>query len=390
MADEKDLSARDAKRPETERERRARRTSVADITSMVEPTLAFYRELSILRDFQPLALNLRTAQFALDMYKPMLSHLDHFQKLFQSSTLLAHKNLTDPLSQAVLAWPTLRITQDAAQTAAWASMLAKATTPSAPLLANLTAGVTALSLDLSKHIAMNATMLASVRFVMPVAAFGSAAEAVKLSDWMSGPMASALASFRRTSLAPRELAPAAFATVTGAGVTGAVFPAGSYDKPDEVTALETEVHAAGIELVRRHHPAIARKLDGARFALQGGNPDAASQAANSLVEAIDQLLRRLTQGGDVLAWCKSNYPAGVYEKNGHEAPTRTGRIMYLANAGGVSTGIGKGIATILTTGVVMLQQAKHGDSPEDLVRNYVLIVEGCVGAAVSMSLKARL
>jgi Predicted pPIWI-associating nuclease len=266
-------------------------------------------------------------------------------------------------------------------------MLASAATPPAPLLANLTASVSALSLDLSKHITLNASILGSTRFVMPVASFGSAAEVIKLSDWMSGPMATALASFRQTSLAALELAPAAFATATGAGVTGAVFPTGNYEKPSEVTELESEVHAAGIELVRKHHPGIARKLDGARFALQGGNPDASSQAANSLVEAIDQLLRRLTNEGEVVAWCQTSYPTGTYDKDGHLASTRNGRIMYLAHAGGVSSKVGRSVATILTTGLEVLQQAKHGDSTEDVIRNYILIVEGCVGAAVSMSLK---
>jgi len=249
-----DATGAGRERSETERERRARGASVADLAFVLEPTLAFHRELSLLRTIQPLAINLRTTQLALDMYKPVLPHLELFHKLYQGSALLAAKNLTPTMSLAALSWPPLRIIQDAARTAAWASMLAWASAPSAPLLANLTAGVSALSLDLSKHITLNASILGNSRFVMPLASFGSAAEVINLSDWMSGPLASALASFRQTSLVARELAPAAFATVTGAGVTGALFPSGSYDKPGEVTELEFEMHAAGIELVRKHHP----------------------------------------------------------------------------------------------------------------------------------------
>jgi hypothetical protein len=95
----------------------------------------------------------------------------------------------------------------------------------------------------------------------------------------------------------------------------------------------------------------------------------------------------LTDEGEVVAWCEASYPQGTYEKDGRLAPTRTGRIMYLAQAGGVSSKVGRSVATIISTGLETLQQAKHGKSTEDLIRSYVLIVEGCIGAAITMSLR---
>jgi hypothetical protein len=35
----------------------------------------------------------------------------------------------------------------------------------------------------------------------------------------------------------------------------------------------------------------------------------------------------------------------------------------------------------------VLEQAKHDESSEEIIRNFVLIVEGCAGAAISMTLR---
>ncbi len=386
--DDKDLEA-DAMPEPTQRERRALKGTTADLTPMLEPMAAFSRELSILRTIQPLALNFQTTQFALDLYKPAVEHMRLFDQMLQGATLLANKNLSDTISAAVQAATAVRITQDSVRTAAWAAMLTRAALPAPSVMKGLTTAVSAMSFDISKYINANVSILASSSFVMPATSFGSAFSGVSLADLLSGPIASSLASFRETTLGRAELPPVAFSTVAGAGIAGVVFPDRPYEKPTELDVVESEMRSAGIELVRAHYPKLARKLDGARYALRGGNPDAVSQAANSLIEAIDQFLRGSTSDEEVIAWCLSNYKPGTYQRGQRLAPTRAGRINYLAHVGGVSNKIGEGIATIVTTAMDLLQQAKHSESNEDIVRNLGLIVEGSIGATVSMTLPDR-
>lgn len=382
---------------ETERARRARAKAFPDGATL----RAFQHELSILRDFMPLAGYMRTAQLAADLYKPAMIHLDAYQKIVENSPLFANKDLFDAVSKGTLAANLLdtvslgagavsaaRITQDAVQTAAWGSILARASTPSPALIASLSATLGAMSLDISQRISVNASILGSAKVVMPAISFGLAAQPVMLRDWMTGPIASALESFRRTQLTALELAPVAFSTVVGAGVAGVVFPEKPSERKGDVVELESEMRAAGVELIRRHQPIIADKIAGARFALQGGNPDASSQAANSLVESIDQLLRTLVDERAALAWCKEFCPKdGVYAKEGREATTRAGKLRYLAHRGGIGVTIATGIATVIGGTMSVLQQAKHDESSEEIIRNFVLIVEGCAGAAISMTLR---
>jgi hypothetical protein len=385
--------------PQSARARRARAKAFPDDATL----LAFARELSILRDFKPLAGYMQTARLALDFYKPTMIHLEAYEKIASHSalftnkalfdavsmgTLAANKNLLDTISVGAGAASAIRITQDAVQTAAWGSILARASMPPPALIASLSTTLGAMSMDISKHISLNASILASARVVMPAISFGLAAQPVMLRDWMTGPIASALASFGRTQLTAIELAPVAFSTVVGAGVSGSMLPERPYEREGEVVGLESEMRAAGIELVRRHHPAIADKIEGARFALHGGNPDASSQAANSLVETIDQLLRTLVDETAALAWCRAFCPEdGVYVKDGREATTRAGKLRYLADQGGIRGSIAKGIATVVGGTMAVLQQAKHDESSEEIIRNFVLIVEGCAGVAISMTLR---
>jgi hypothetical protein len=377
--------------PEIERDRRTRKAITEDMAAALKPMAAFQRELSILRTIRPLAVDLSKFHSALGASRPAAAHLRLFEEQFRAASLLANQNLAGDVMRAIEAASAIRITQDTAVTAAWASMIAKAAMPPPSVFEGLAAAVGAMSFDVSKFINANVITLANASLLLPKSSFGSEAKVVRLADWMSGPISSALASFREQSLIPPELPPVAFSTVASVGMSGTIFPAGTYEKAQELSNLESEVRAAGIELMRKNHPGLARKLDGARYALQGGNPDAASQAANSLVEAIDQFLRGQTDDEQVVAWCLANYAPGARDLGaGRRAPTRAGRLRYLAHTAGVSDTIGKSIATIVTTAIDVLQQAKHSDSNEDVIRNFVLIVEGSIGAAVSMTLSEAL
>jgi hypothetical protein len=257
------------------------------------------------------------------------------------------------------------------------------------LLAQIDAVVGAMSLDISRHIGLQASILGSATVAMSASVLGSAARSFEVADWMTGPLTAALESFERTRLTAQELAPVAFSTSIGAGVTGFVFPGRRYERSGDVVELEAEIRAAGIELVRIHQPAIAKKIEGARFALQGGNPDATSQAANSLVESIDQLLRELIDEATALQWCKEFCPKdGVYLRGKNETTTRSGKLRYLAHEGGIGETIANGITDVVAGTMSILQQAKHDQSSEEIIRNFVLVVEGWAGAVISMTLKA--
>lgn len=372
---------------------------VIDRDSLAATRHALENELAVIRDVAPLAGFLDTAESARAAYEPMLKHMAEFQRIFDNSALIASTGsllanlaptqaLLDSVAKATAPLATLQITQDAAQTAAWGSILATAAMPSPLLLQQIDSVIGSMSLDISKHISLQAKILGDVRISLPESVLGSAARIFDVADWMSGSLSSALVSFESTKLNVVELAPVAFSTSIGAGVTGFVFPAERYPRSGDVVELETEIRAAGIELVRLHQPGIAKKLEGARFALKGGNPDATSQAANSLVESIDQLLREVIDEALALEWCQEFCPnEGVYMRGQNAATTRTGKLRYLAHERGIRETIAKGIVDVVTGTMSILQQAKHDDSSEAIIRNFVVIVEGWAGAVISMTLR---
>lgn len=108
------------------------------------------------------------------------------------------------------------------------------------------------------------------------------------------------------------------------------------DDESKVRQLQAEASAslgpavASVDLrlrLREIHPNLSQRLDGAWERINGGGADAASQAANSLIELIDQTLRILAPDGDVLAW----YAAGNRAMRDLNAgrPTRTIRMEFV-------------------------------------------------------------
>lgn len=75
------------------------------------------------------------------------------------------------------------------------------------------------------------------------------------------------------------------------------------------------------------HPSLRERLDGAWERITGGGADAASQAANSLMETVDWTLRTLAPDEDVLSWHASE---GRPQKELQDhRPTRTLRVRYV-------------------------------------------------------------
>jgi hypothetical protein len=91
-----------------------------------------------------------------------------------------------------------------------------------------------------------------------------------------------------------------------------------------------EASAEVRERLAEVHPSLSERLDGAWERISNGGADAASQAANSLMETVDWTLRTLAPNEEVLAWHASEKRS---IKELHEGkPNRALRIRYVVRA----------------------------------------------------------
>ncbi|GAB3244406.1 hypothetical protein [Kineosporia babensis] len=118
---------------------------------------------------------------------------------------------------------------------------------------------------------------------------------------------------------------------------------------------------------------VSRKIQGARDAISM-SADPVSQAANSLIELIDRLLRTAFTDEEVLAWIDDNYPAAKdlkYERGKALVPTKRAQALCFV-FGGQPRGTGDDIRETLAEVIVnvrsQLQGLKHADTgePEEL------------------------
>jgi len=117
---------------------------------------------------------------------------------------------------------------------------------------------------------------------------------------------------------------------------------------------------------------LTKKVDGARVALES-SPDGVSQAANSLVELIDRLLRQAFSEQEVLTWCAANYadwPEVTYvDANAGDRvrPSKLGQALCFGYAGrevGDRSVLVELTALALREARARLQRLKHADSEE--------------------------
>lgn len=146
-------------------------------------------------------------------------------------------------------------------------------------------------------------------------------------------------------------------------------------------ASSTKTRAAIDEL----NAQFGRKMRGARTALDVSE-DAASQAALSLIELLDRLLKAAFPDDEVLAWL-DRYLAGrsdlIRAKKGAREPTVRGRALCFVHLGEPVEGI-NAMHEFMALAIVevrqQLQDVKHNDAgtPEELalVRKFLASVEG--------------
>jgi len=119
--------------------------------------------------------------------------------------------------------------------------------------------------------------------------------------------------------------------------------------------------------------------------------DPVSQAANSLIELIDRLLRDAFSDEEVLAWIQDAFPGRIkaltYVPAGRSAmlPTKLGQALCLAYGAQQVTDpslINETAAVALTTVRRQLQALKHADtgSPAESLQlvGYLSAIEGCL------------
>ncbi|WP_459970130.1 hypothetical protein [Nocardioides pyridinolyticus] len=139
---------------------------------------------------------------------------------------------------------------------------------------------------------------------------------------------------------------------------------------DEMDLLRAEMRelTAGRsrEAVKDLSATLSRKLAGAKDALAHSS-DSVSQAANSLIELVDRLLRVFTDD-EVLEWLDANYPSlpetTYVDGHGRVRPSKRGQALCLVHAGepaGTAADMNIVAAIALTRTRRNLQQLKHAD-----------------------------
>jgi hypothetical protein len=173
-------------------------------------------------------------------------------------------------------------------------------------------------------------------------------------------------------LMPAPIAPALLVT-GGRGVLGVNLAAGAgasvqLDVGEDVPAWEgapLEMRGALLERLREIDDVLPAKLEGAWERTLRPGPDAASQAANSLVELLDWSLRRATEGVDLVAWhAQQGLRSDGVDANGR--PTRALKVRYLLRDN-PSGDLVEAFARIIGEAYGALQSVKHGGRPGDPV-----------------------
>ena len=151
------------------------------------------------------------------------------------------------------------------------------------------------------------------------------------------------------------------------------------DEPDlDVDVVEwgpAPMHATLRDLLAELDPALPDKLDGAWERVSRPGPDAAAQAANSLMELVDWALRLAAPSDDVLAWV---YQEGKASELADGKPTRVLRLKYLIRNRPGEANIARLYQRALSDLVTAVQSVKHsvGGKEVEAVMSLVPTAEG--------------
>lgn len=164
-----------------------------------------------------------------------------------------------------------------------------------------------------------------------------------------------------------------------------------------VSKLRGTVSRWSLDTVSDLNSSLERKIRGARQALEY-SPDPVSQAANSIIELIDRLLRNAFSEDEYLAWIEASFPDRLAElthidkASGIRRPTKRGQALCFVHAGipvSESVPMNEIAASSLVTIRAQLQKLKHADrgTPEELeeAQQLLLAFDGFVALAIGLS-----
>ncbi|MFD5028809.1 hypothetical protein ACFWM0_00010 [Streptomyces sp. NPDC058405] len=110
-------------------------------------------------------------------------------------------------------------------------------------------------------------------------------------------------------------------------------------RPDDMTEIVTNIRHRVVESsakrLERENSQLVRKIRGAKDALTPSE-DGISQAANSLIELIDRIMREAFTKEEVLAWVEVNLPGDpllTHEKDGNTLPTKRAEALCFVYRG---------------------------------------------------------
>ncbi|MFF4331157.1 hypothetical protein ACFYZT_32210 [Streptomyces sp. NPDC001591] len=171
-------------------------------------------------------------------------------------------------------------------------------------------------------------------------------------------------------------------------------------RPDDMTEIVTNIRHRVVESsakrLERENSQLVRKIRGAKDALTHSE-DGISQAANSLIELIDRIMREAFTKEEVLAWVEANLPdeAGLtYEKDGNVLPNKRAEALCFVYRGGPTAreahehDSGQGpslihdvLARVIVTTRTSLQKFKHDDAGTQEEKDQLLsLLTGLEGA----------
>ncbi|MFE3687778.1 hypothetical protein ACFXPM_31750 [Streptomyces sp. NPDC059095] len=179
-------------------------------------------------------------------------------------------------------------------------------------------------------------------------------------------------------------------------------------RPDDLTEIVTgirhRVAESSAKRLERENSQLVRKIRGAKDALMHSE-DGISQAANSLIELIDRILREAFSKDEVLAWIEANLPDApllTYEKDGKTQPNKRAEVLCFVYRGGPITreaneyddGEGPSLIHDVLARVVVatrdsLQKFKHNDAgtqeEKDRLLSLLTGLEGALLLGLSLS-----
>ena len=148
------------------------------------------------------------------------------------------------------------------------------------------------------------------------------------------------------------------------------------DEPEELELLGRGEFSANLRLLLADLGAdLPARLDGAWERVSRPGPDAASQAAHSVMELVDHTLRRVAPDDLVLRWVEQEDRSRELHIG---SPTRILRMKYALRHRSADTTIMRLQSRALGDLVSAVQGMKHGPGPQDLlaVQSLIPIAEG--------------